>query len=220
MVGESPVSTIMRVFCALLFSVIVVETFFDLNDKTEKAEPSVDPPARADAQEKPAPMVPAESVAETEPDQVVQKEPTPIVPPGSFDQLAPVEIPPTKAVQKELEGTKAPEQKPDEMSLTYSIIKEDRAHAGGRPRERIDIQSENAKTEREQIAVMMLAAVERHRETWPHVVLVFLKTDDPINPVLNGIRFAPDGCGLSGDDCTGEVWTGLLHGSVPSDLVA
>ena len=103
----------------------------------------------------------------------------------------------------------------------YEIVKEfDSSFGNVRNRVTLEIQISNADPiSREAIETMMRAAIDRHRLDWPDVVSVRLwesyENDDIIQ---NRIRYAPDGCGWTGDDCTGEFWTDLFRGEIPQDL--
>ena len=101
------------------------------------------------------------------------------------------------------------------------IVVDEHDHSFGNVRYRITLEIEApwAQTDRERLQAMMTAAVDRHRKDRPDAVSVRLwdsyETDFAAR---NGIDYAPDGCGWTGDRCTGELWTDLLNGTIPRDL--
>ena len=105
------------------------------------------------------------------------------------------------------------------MFDNYSVLR-DRVHSSGkRLRILMDVKAPEAKTEREEIEAMMSSIVKRHRKDWPHVVSAFLRYSDDLDTnAKNRITYALDGCGWSGEDCTGEIWTQLMQGEMPADL--
>lgn len=93
----------------------------------------------------------------------------------------------------------------------YKIIGQDDFSFPARSRKRFYIVAPTAVTRESRIATAMDAAVRAHRNTWPDVVRVHLELSETLSsaPSLAIVQFAPDGCGLSGEDCTGEMWTDM-----------
>lgn len=102
----------------------------------------------------------------------------------------------------------------------YQIIKEKDSSFGNiRYRITLEIEAPEAQTDNERLQSMMTAAVDRHRQDWPDAVSVRLwdSYEDDF-AARNRIVYTPDGCGWTGDDCTDELWTDPLHGTIPEDL--
>lgn len=95
------------------------------------------------------------------------------------------------------------------LSHEYKIVETKDISSANRKRIRLRIYAPTAKTPEARIATAMEAAVLVHRkEKFPQFLTVFVEaTQAPIGNVLAKIDFAPDGCGVSGKDCTGEMWT-------------
>ena len=101
----------------------------------------------------------------------------------------------------------------------YRVVEEKDHSIGNRYRITLEIEVSGAQTDRERLQAMMAAGVERHRQDWPNVVSVRLWDSYENDQLIrNSIDYAPDGCGWTGDDCTGELWTDLFRGSIPADL--
>ena len=63
-------------------------------------------------------------------------------------------------------------------------------------------------TREDRVATAMDAAIQEHRKTWPDFVVVFLAlVPFEFGNVVAQVDYAPDGCGVSGDNCTGEIWS-------------
>ena len=105
-------------------------------------------------------------------------------------------------------------------SLVYTVAYEkDHSFGNARSRVTLEIEAHGATTERAQIETMMKAAVERHRKDWPDAVSVRLWGSYGADQVItNSIDYAPDGCGWTGDDCAGRIWTNPHKGNVPAEL--
>ena len=103
----------------------------------------------------------------------------------------------------------------------FQIVKEKDSSFGNiRSRVTLEIVSPEADDDRSAIIAMMATAIERHRQTWPDAVSVRLWLSSEMNPpIRNRIVFAPDGCGWAGTDCNQGLWTDLMKGTVPSDLM-
>ena len=102
----------------------------------------------------------------------------------------------------------------------YRIAEEKDSSFGNRYRVTLEIEAPGAQTDRERLEAMMAAGVDRHRQDWPHVVSIRLWDSwEDSSPIRNRVVYAPDGCGWVGEDCTGELWTDLLRGAIPEDLI-
>ena len=101
------------------------------------------------------------------------------------------------------------------------IVADEKDHSFGNVRSRVtlEIEAHGATTERAQIETMMNAAIERHRKDWPDAVSVRLWGSYRADQVItNSIDYAADGCGWTGDDCTGRIWAKPHKGNVPAEL--
>ena len=149
-----------------------------------------------------------------EKEQTVQREkehleattPTPAEPVTAKTTEGAVSAPPTQPPVIEPEPVK------------YVVVKDKDSSFGNRVRISLHIEATEASTEAAQIETMMVAARNRHRESWPHVVSVGLWTDYKDNNRTNGLQYSPDGCGWTGEPCTGDIWTGVQRGKIPADL--
>lgn len=107
-----------------------------------------------------------------------------------------------------------------ERPAPYTIVAEtDSSFGTVRSRVTIEIEAPTASSERAGLEAMMAAAIARHAKDRPDAVSARLwenyERDDIIQ---NRIIYAPDGCGWTGDDCSGEIWTDLFRGTIPGDL--
>ena len=120
-------------------------------------------------------------------------------------------------------GAELAEELPEFDAWPYSVMDESDLSDATRLRIVVDIEAPEAlgAGERGQIEAMMLAAVDRHRQDWPDVVGVRLwqSHGTDMRPI-NGIHYAPDGCGWAGSDCTGVLWGTAVRGAVPAGLRA
>ena len=93
----------------------------------------------------------------------------------------------------------------------YAIVEEQDISTGLRKRVRVSITSPDAVTPESRVMTAMEAAVHVHRKAeLPQFVTVFLQQAGvSTTHTLAKVDFAPDGCGVSGDDCTGDIWTGI-----------
>ena len=118
----------------------------------------------------------------------------------------------------------APVPKPENTigSRTYTVAEEkDSSFGNVRSRVILEIESDDATTEHAQIETMMKAAVKRHRQDWPDAVSVrYWKSYEDDQNITNRLIYAVDGCGWSGDPCTGEIWSDISRGEIPDHLMA
>ena len=81
----------------------------------------------------------------------------------------------------------------------------------GRSRQRIHVLAPTATTREDRIATLVDAVAEFYRKDYPDFISAMLfggsfeSESGGYNPIAM-IDYVPDGCGLSGDDCTGEIW--------------
>ena len=128
------------------------------------------------------------------------------------DKLDPA--PPKKPVVK-----KAP-PKPEPKFKDFKIVKEEDISTMQRSRFKMEVEAPNADTGRKVIEALMLALVEVHRKEWPQVVTGFLYSSSSRDELAkNRLTYAPDGCAWTGEDCTGELWSDLMHGELPGELM-
>lgn len=148
--------------------------------------------------------VPEETTDETEQTVIIEK-PAPPAKPEPETKSKP------QPVAKKLDPSNA-------VWPAYRIV-EDRDSSFGNIRTRVIVSIKTtATTENDQIRAMMAAAVDRHRKTWPDVVAAKLKTESSVS-YANSIYFALDGCGWAGEPCDGKLWSQLLKGSIPQELL-
>ena len=89
----------------------------------------------------------------------------------------------------------------------YKIVDTSDTSAAKRKRTRLRIHAPTARTPSALIATAMEAAVEVQNTHQSQFVSVFVHAeDDPRSEMLAQVNFAPDGCGVSGDACTGDMW--------------
>lgn len=92
----------------------------------------------------------------------------------------------------------------------YEVLETKDISAMGRKRLSVRILAPTARTREERIATAQAVAIAMHRKTWPDFVTVFIEqVAFDLGHSLAQVDYAPDGCGLSGTDCTGEMWTGV-----------
>lgn len=90
----------------------------------------------------------------------------------------------------------------------YKIVETSNSSAGSRQRTRLRIHAPTAATPGALIATAMDAAVHAQDAHQSQYVSVFVHAeDDPGSETLAQVKFAPDGCGISGDECTGDMWS-------------
>ena len=130
---------------------------------------------------------------------------------------APLEKPeaePKKPVEK-----KNPPPRPGPKFKDFKIVKEEDISTARRNRFKIEVEAPNADTDRKMIEALMLALVEVHRKEWPQVVTGFLYSSGSRDGLpKNRLTYAPDGCAWTGENCTGALWSDLMHGELPGDL--
>ena len=99
------------------------------------------------------------------------------------------------------------------------VIAEEKDSSFGNVRRRVTLELEidgADPTSPTTIETLMRAATDRHQVDSPDAVSVRLwRSYGNGSNAQNRIVYAPDGCGWSGGDCTGEVWTELLKGDMP-----
>ena len=101
-------------------------------------------------------------------------------------------------------------KKPQWDPHPYRMVETKDISWGSRKRVQVWISAPLALTQEHRIATAQRAAVREHRKTWPDYVGVFLMPSEKTETVfLATLDYAPDGCGLSGDDCTDEIWTNI-----------
>ena len=90
----------------------------------------------------------------------------------------------------------------------------------GFPRQTLEIEAPEALIYGDRVLTMMVAALAQYDREKPRAIAVRLWEDcsDPLAIAINGIKYAPDGCGWTGDECTGEIWTDLLRGEILAAL--
>ena len=104
----------------------------------------------------------------------------------------------------------------------YTVVKAERAFVGWH-RVTLEIEASSAITPRQQIETMMVAAVAQFPQHDVDVMSVRLWEDYSSDTIArNRLVYAPDGCGWvrrSGEPCDQPIWTDLLRGELPPDLL-
>ncbi|MXY39025.1 MAG: hypothetical protein F4160_06620 [Rhodospirillaceae bacterium] len=91
----------------------------------------------------------------------------------------------------------------------YKIIGKKEISSGRRKRTRVHIFSLAARTPEALIATAMEAAVQvQSSDRSQYLAVIVHTTEDLASDMIARVSFAPDGCGVSGTDCTGKMWTG------------
>ncbi len=136
-------------------------------------------------------------------------------------------LPKTQKVPQKPIPTPPKPKKPKPKPVTpaqydYKVVKERNSSFGNiRNRIILEIEAPTVQTDRARLEAMMIAAVDRHRKDWPHVVNVRLwNSYEKDSAIRNGITYAPDGCGWTGDPCLGNIWTKLHKGDFPDKLAS
>ncbi len=93
------------------------------------------------------------------------------------------------------------------IAKPYTVVKDEDISSGGRNRRRLRIVSQKASTPESQIATLMQAAIEVQRKEHSQFIAAWLLPFETATGAMTMINYAPDGCGVSGKDCTGEMWT-------------
>ena len=107
----------------------------------------------------------------------------------------------------------------DGSPMVYVLVKEnDNSFGQVRRRVTLEIEIPGADpTSRTAVKTMMRAAYDRLQVDRPDAVSVRLwRSYEDDSNAQNRVVYAPDGCGWSGDRCTGELWTDLLKGDLPT----
>ena len=90
----------------------------------------------------------------------------------------------------------------------YKIVETSNSSAVNRQRTRLRIHAPTAATPGALIATAMDAAVQAQDTHQSQYVSVFVHAEhDPRSETVAQVEFAPDGCGISGDECTDDMWS-------------
>ncbi|MCY3981926.1 MAG: hypothetical protein OXF26_10550 [Alphaproteobacteria bacterium] len=115
----------------------------------------------------------------------------------------------------------------DEPAVTiapepYTVVKVKKSFVGWH-RVTLEIEADTATTMRQQLETMMQAAVDQFPKHDVGVMSVRLWDDyNSATTARNRLVYAPDGCGWSersGQPCDKPIWTDLLRGDIPPDLL-
>ena len=103
----------------------------------------------------------------------------------------------------------------------YKILANKDISSFSRSRRRIHILAPTALTREDRIATLVDAAGRIHRRDYPAFIAAFLvgfriarEKHFAVGDVIAMGNYASDGCGVSGDDCTGEIWTEMRASDV------
>ena len=104
----------------------------------------------------------------------------------------------------------------------YTVVKAKKTFVGWH-RVTLEIEASTATMLRQQVETMMQAAVDQFPKRNADVMSVRLWDDyDSGTNARNRLVYAPDGCGWagrSGQPCDKPIWTDLLRGEIPPDLL-
>ena len=104
----------------------------------------------------------------------------------------------------------------------YTVVKAKKSFVGWH-RVTLEIEANTATTLRQQVETMMQAAVDQFPKHNADVMSVRLWDDyDSGTNARNRLVYALDGCGWagrSGQPCDKPIWTDLLRGEIPPDLL-
>ena len=95
----------------------------------------------------------------------------------------------------------------DWTAHAYTLVREEDISSSIRIRRRLWIVAPTAQTPEARIATLMEAAIHVHRQSYPQFLSALLLPFDTAEGAMARISYAPDGCGVSGSDCTGDLWT-------------
>ena len=97
----------------------------------------------------------------------------------------------------------------------YKILEAKNIDFLNRTRRTVRVTAPTAETDEDKIATLMDAVLEVHRKDYPQFIGAALLPFEGTFGILATIDYASDGCGVSGDDCTGEMWTNAYVSSSP-----
>ena len=104
----------------------------------------------------------------------------------------------------------------------YTVVKAKKSFVGWH-RVTLEIEADTATTPRQQVETMMQAAIDQLPKHNADVLSVRLWDDHSSGTnALNRLVYAPDGCGWAGRNgqpCDKPLWTDLLRGEIPPDLL-
>jgi len=104
----------------------------------------------------------------------------------------------------------------------YRVVKAKKTFVGWH-KATLEIEADTATTQRQQIETMMQAAIDQFRKHNVDVMSVRLwQNYESATSATNRLVYAPDGCGWlrgSGKTCDKPIWTDLLRGELPPDLL-
>ena len=96
----------------------------------------------------------------------------------------------------------------------FTITEDNDTSFGGRSRRRVYIVAPAAVTREDRIATLMVAVKQvwgkHHSQFIGAFLLPYASADGPVAT----IGYAPDKCGVTGKDCTGQVWTNVTASNV------
>ena len=88
----------------------------------------------------------------------------------------------------------------------FKVVEDEDISFGNRLRRRINIVAPTALTREDRIATLIEAARQAWQKHHSQFITLFLLSFES-GPTVARIDYAPDKCGASGEDCTGQVWT-------------
>ncbi len=89
----------------------------------------------------------------------------------------------------------------------FRVVKDEDISFLNRSRRRVSIVAPDALTQEDRTATLMEAALLKWREHHAQFIIVSLLPFEPADFSIARLDYAPDKCGISGDECTGKVWT-------------
>ena len=183
----------------------VLVGIFAVNDDTRKS--TSEPPSAPVAQKTPAPV--PEKPPEPEPKVAEAPKPKADPEPQKVAVVPKAEPEPTPGPAPPVAAQEPPAPEPlDPMQYGFTFLKDGDLSIGKRSRVLVEVVAyRTVPTQEVRILTAMHAAIDAHRQKWPHVVTarVWLSSDRDV--MIARATYAPDGCGWSGDPCGQDLWT-------------
>lgn len=101
---------------------------------------------------------------------------------------------------------KAPNMEVEWNVHKFDVVKDEDISFSNRLRRRIVIVAPTALTREDRLATLIEAAQQAWQKHNSHYIALFLLPFE-LGPSIARISYAPDKCGISGEDCTDRVWT-------------
>ena len=117
-------------------------------------------------------------------------------------------------VAEELEESEVVEELPEEpdapvvewIAHEFTVFKDEDISFSNRTRRRVTVVAPTALTPEDRIATLVEAALQSWQKHHSQYIALFLLPFES-GPTIARIDYAPDKCGISGEDCSNKVWT-------------